>query len=196
MEISNHYINSGRGDLYIHKPSNFMKPKICIIGHGRSGKDTVAEILCAMYGFTFQSSSMAAAKIFIYDELKDKYGYESFDECYRERHNNREEWFRLITRYNSSDPSRLARNIMQDSDIYVGMRSRVEIEACKRERIFDLTIWVDAALRIPEESSKSFNIGRDSADIIIDNNSSHMELIRKVRNLGVVLSGELFIPVV
>ena len=64
------------------------KPKLLIIGHGRHGKDTVSEILCNDFKLSFISSSMFACKKFIYDELKDKYEYKSFEECYDDRHNH------------------------------------------------------------------------------------------------------------
>ncbi len=64
---------------------------ILIIGHGRHGKDTLAELIQVYTGFTFKSSSESAAEIFIYDALKEKYGYKSFIECYEDRHNHRAE---------------------------------------------------------------------------------------------------------
>jgi hypothetical protein len=42
-----------------------------IMGHARHGKDTVCEILRDTYGFTFESSSMAAARYAIYPVLQD-----------------------------------------------------------------------------------------------------------------------------
>lgn len=135
---------------------------------------------------------MAAAKIFIYDELKTQYGYENFEECYSDRHNRRAEWFRLICNYNADDPARLAKAIMSENDIYVGMRSRREIEACKKAGLFDLVIWVDAGLRVPEEGADSFDIGLDAADIVIDNNGTEVQFYHRIKRLGAVLSGELF----
>ncbi len=52
-----------------------MKKKLLVIGHGRHGKDTVCEILRDEYGYTFESSSKFCSKLFIYDDLKDKYEY-------------------------------------------------------------------------------------------------------------------------
>jgi hypothetical protein len=49
--------------------------KLLVIGHGRHGKDTVCEFLRDDYGYSFESSSQFCSKLFIYDNLKDKYGY-------------------------------------------------------------------------------------------------------------------------
>ena len=84
---------------YKKKPK---KLKLCIISHGRFGKDSAAEFFCER-GYKASSSSLAAAKIFLYDALKDKYGYKSFEECYDDRHNRRAEWYDAICDYNKDD---------------------------------------------------------------------------------------------
>ena len=43
--------------------------KLLIVGHGRHGKDTMAEILNEHFKFEFMSSSMSAAKIFIFPRV-------------------------------------------------------------------------------------------------------------------------------
>lgn len=161
--------------------------KILIIGHARSGKDTCAEILAKQIGMTFQSSSMAAAKIFLFDALKEKYGYNTFEECFEDRVNRRVEWHDLITEYNKDDKARLAKEILKNSDCYVGMRSGVEITECLRQGLFDLIVWIDAPKRVPEESLQSFQIDNSYADIIIDNNRTQEEFEGKVRKLGSLL---------
>lgn len=161
--------------------------KILIIGHGRHGKDTVAEILQDEFGYTFKSSSELAAEIFIYDLLKSKYGYSTFQECYNDRHNHRAEWYDLITEYNKDDRARLAKEILRQTDCYVGMREREEILECLNQNLFDLIIWVDRLEFEPSEPSDSFNIEKNLADIIIDNNYSLKDLKRKVIRLGKLL---------
>lgn len=192
MEIDYSYSTSFRGNLDLVYDQPITKPRMCIIGHGRSGKDTAAEILCDLYGFTYDCSSLAAARIFIFEHLREEYGYQSFDECYEDRHNHRALWYNLITEFNSTNPARLAGEIMKTSDIYVGMRSRRELEECRRKGLFDLVIWIDASLRVPDEHPDSFNISKDAADIIVENNGKEIDLYNKIKALGLVLSGELF----
>src|SRR4051812_46522244 len=119
-----------------------MMKRICIVGHGRHGKDTVAEFMHELYGFNFASSSETAARIFLFDALKDKYGYQTFNECYEDRGNHRTEWHDLICAYNYYDKARLAKDILKDNDIYVGMRSDEELQECLRQELFDLVIGV------------------------------------------------------
>lgn len=158
------------------------KPKILIIGHKRHGKDTMAEILRDNFDFTFKSSSMAAAEIFIYDELKDKYNYQSFKECFEDRVNHRGEWYDLITGYNTSDRMRLAKEILRTNDCYVGMRNSEELE--QSSKLFDLIIWVDASERLPLEESSSMTGKISQADIVIQNNGTLAEFEQKVIRLG------------
>jgi hypothetical protein len=163
-------------------------PKLLIIGNMRHGKDSMAEILQENFGLKFKSSSEAAAEIFIYNELKDKYGYNTPFECFEDRVNHRSEWYDLICDYNSLDKAKLAKGILENADAYVGMRDSSEIKECIKQGLFDLIIWVDASDRLPLEDASSFNISKSDADIIIDNNGTFEEFKDRVIRLGKVLT--------
>ena len=158
--------------------------KLLIISGQRSGKDTLAEILRDNFGLSFISSSQACADIFIYDALKDKYGYTTPEECFNDRVNHRPEWYQMICDYNKHDKARLAKEILKYNNTYVGMRDHDEIEECCKQGLFDLIIWVDASKRVPEEDSSSFNITKADADIIIENNQDLNSFIQKALRLG------------
>jgi hypothetical protein len=130
---------------------------------------------------------VAASEIFIYDKLKDKYGYKTHEECFYDRVNHRAEWHDLICEYNENDKARLAKDILKDNECYVGMRSGDEIKECVRIGLFDLIIWVDASERLPMEGKESFNIDKSYADIIIDNNGTFNEFKERVLRLGKIL---------
>ena len=164
--------------------------KLLIIGHARHGKDTVAEFLRGIYDYQFESSSVAASRIFLYDALKDKYGYTNEDECFEDRVNHRQEWHDLIVDYNTPDKARLARDIMKENDIYVGMRSNSECEACLKQGIFDLVIGVFDP-RKPLEPETSFNINLwEKSNIIIPNAGTIADLEKKVYSLDELFAGE------
>lgn len=159
-------------------------PKLLLIGSARWGKDSMAEILQEHFDLKFKSSSQAAAEIFIYDALKEKYGYATPEECFEDRVNRRSEWYQLICEYNIEDKARLAKDILKHTDAYVGMRDSREIKECLKQGIFDLVIWVDASDRLPPEDKSSFNIDKSDADIIIENNGTYDEFKEKVIRLG------------
>ena len=155
-----------------------------ILGSARHGKDSMAEILRDEFGMTFESSSQAASDIFLYDLMKEKYGYETSEECFEDRHNHRQEWYEAIKEYNQYDKAKLAKGILDRADCYVGMRDREEIRECIKQGLFDLIVWVDASDRLPEEPATSFNIDRSCADIIIENNGTYEEFYEKVLRFG------------
>jgi len=149
--------------------------KVLILGHGRHGKDTVAEILEHTHGLTFQSSSRAACEIFIYDVLRKRWpgAYQDIEDCYDDRHNHRELWKELITEYNPPhDKAKLCKAILAKNDCYVGMRCPLEYAASKD--LFDVVIWVDALKRHPKDPTML--IERDESMIVIDNNSHLLNL--------------------
>ena len=163
------------------------KTSICVLGHKRHGKDTFAELLNKEFGLKFVSSSQAAADIFIFDELKNKYYYETSEQCFEDRVNHRAEWYNMICDYNKDDRARLAKGILEHSDCYVGMRDRGEITECINQGLFDLIIWVDGSDRLPLESPDSFNIDKSCADIIVDNNGTFQEFKARVSRLGKII---------
>lgn len=153
-----------------------MKKKLLVIGHGRHGKDTVCEILRDRYDYSFESSSRFCSKLFIFNDLKDKYGYSDEEECYEDRHNHRAEWYNAICDYNIPDPARLGREIFQAHDIYCGLRNKKEFHAMKNTGVFDYAIWVDRSDFLPPESKDSMSLEQWMADFTIDNNGSLEDL--------------------
>lgn len=150
--------------------------KILIIGHARHGKDLTAELLCKLDPRLRPplSSSRVACDLFIFNRLKDKYNYESSEQCWLDRVNHRSEWFDLIYAYNATDPARLAKAILQKSDIYVGLRARAEFEAARH--LFDHVIWVDRSKHCPLEGKGSMELTADDATAVVDNNGSVEDL--------------------
>ena len=157
----------------------FAKPKILVIGHGRHGKDSAAEILHRKYGFKFVSSSEFVAQEIIWDQwgwLK----YPDFDAMFADRHNHRRAWMEMIADYNTPWKDRTARTMFDRGyDIYVGLRRQDELDASRH--LFDCIIWVDRSEHLPPETG-SMDITRDSAepDFVIDNNGTLDDLERSV----------------
>lgn len=157
------------------------KPKLLIIGHGRHGKDTVAEMLRDEHGFSFVSSSYFAGEKVVRPALAVcGITYDSMEECYADRVNWRAFWYEAIKAYNKGGKSRLAEEILVDHDMYVGMRSGAEYEASRA--LFDWVVWVDASGRgLPPEPRDSFDIDYDPETMLrIDNNGTLEDLEEQV----------------
>lgn len=154
--------------------------KILIIGEKRHGKDATAEILEKSHGLTHMASSQAGANKFIFSALKDKYGYDTIVECFEDRHDHRGEWYDLICAYNADDPARLAKEIVSEHDIYVGMRNYDELKVCKEIKLFDVILGIIRP-GYQKESTKSMSIDvKKESDILIYNNQGLDELVSKV----------------
>lgn len=141
--------------------------KLLIIGHARHGKDTIASMLKEEFGLTHLASSEASSTIFVFDTLKEKYGYKTVEECFEDRVNHRAEWYDLICEYNAEDPARLAKEIVKRADVYVGMRSQVEFDACKKEGVFDAVIGViDPRKPLEDSDSMSIDVEKEAHAVI------------------------------
>ena len=152
------------------------KLKLLVIGHGRHGKDTVCDLLRDKYAYSFESSSQFCSKLFIYNDLKDKYGYANEEECYADRHNHRAEWYDAICDYNVPDPARLGREMFNAYDIYCGLRNKKEYHAMQNTEVFDYAIWIDRSDYLPLESKDSMSLEQWMADYTIDNNGTLEDL--------------------
>lgn len=142
--------------------------KICILGHMHHGKDTVSKMITEHTGLTFESSSEIANRLFIFDELKEKFGYKTLAECHKDRVNHRKLWHDMICDYNKDDKARLAKDILTENDMYNGMRSDVELLECKKQGLFDMIIGVyDPDKELEPKDSFDIDVFRQSDFIII-----------------------------
>ena len=135
------------------------------------------------YGYTFQSSSKFCSELFIFNDLKDKYGYSNEEECYADRHNHRTEWYNMIHDYCKDDLARLGRNLFAQNQIYCGLRNKREFFAMQNTGVFDYAIWVDRSNHLPPEDKNSMSLEQWMADFTIDNNGDLNELAFNVDQL-------------
>lgn len=152
--------------------------KLLVLGHGRSGKDTVSEYIKSRTNLKYTPTSEILAQKVIYPILSDRYS--SWEECLKDRSNRRAEWFQILSEYNKSNPARFLLEVLEENDIYCGLRSKIELQYAIVYGKIDLIIWVDASERLPVEDSSSMNIPKYVADFIIDNNGDLEELYFKL----------------
>lgn len=157
--------------------------KLFIVGHGRHGKDTLAEMIREYAGLSFQSSSMFAAKNVVMPYLSSKWGitYRDVAECFDDRHAHRMRWAEAINEYNRRDKSRLSRGIFNSYSMYVGIRSRDEFLASKH--LADLAIFVCAAQRV-QSLDPTCLVKAEDCDIVVFNNGSEEDLRHKAKVLS------------
>ena len=156
--------------------------KLLICGHAQHGKDSVADLLCDFNAYTASSSSFFVIKKLEKQMCKDL-GLSTAAEVYEKRSLHRQYLYEIIRDYNSPDKARLSKEILNEHQIYVGMRDLEEFNASKH--LYDLKVWVDASGRgVPLEPVTSFNIPKDEFDVIIENNGTYDQLVYKVARLA------------
>lgn len=144
--------------------------KLLIIGHARHGKDTLAEKIRDRAGLRFTSSSVFVGQECIWPTWGSE-RYDHFDEMFADRVNHRKTWADLISAYNTPDKTRTAKTMFERGyDMYVGMRRRDELNACRKAKLFDHVIWVDASGRLPLEGGDSMELTAADADTCFDSN--------------------------
>ena len=160
--------------------------RFIVTGFGEHGKDT----FCEKFGLPFSSSSWFACNEFIFDALKDKYGYKTPMECFEDRKSKRVEWYNLIRDYNKGNEIRLAESLFSKFPVYCGIRAIDEFNAIKTSHLNGgklLSIWVDASERLPPESEGSMTVTKEDCDIIVTNNTTKAEFLAKVQRLSLLL---------
>lgn len=166
------------------------KKKLMILAPARWGKDTVAELLEKLAGYKFVSSSEFACKKVVFPQIKNRFGYTTPEECFKDRHKDdqmRARWFNLIQLYSKDDRTRLSKEIFEVNDLYVGCRNHKEFIPTMEQGIADMTIWVDASKRVKPEPKTSMTITREMVEqyphYIIDNNGIEDDLRANVSRM-------------
>lgn len=161
---------------------------VVLLGASGCGKDFIAEHWWNKYGITYGGSSWEACKLGVRDQLAGMYGlkYESDLACFNDRHNHRDEWFRLIALRAHYEPLWLASRIFAKSNVYVGLRSRAEYEAIAKA-FNPIFVWVHAGLRVPLEAHVSNQLLPDDADHVLPNDRSKEEGLNYADELAVTL---------
>ena len=153
---------------------------LMVLGYGGHGKDYFGEILNEEKGYTFISPSWFTAANVVYPKMKHLYN--SVEECYNDRYNHREFWYRTINDYNQPTLSKVGEGIFAQYDICCGVRDREELFAIRDKKIYNYSFWVDACERLGVTEGKgSMTVTKDDADFIIYNNGTIEEFGKEVR---------------
>jgi hypothetical protein len=142
-------------------------------------------MLCEVVpSIAFVSSSQFVNERAVFPILGPRYGYATPEECFEDRMNHRAEWHELISAFNEADPARLARELFETFDLYVGLRC--EVERLHAKPLADLAIWIEDP-RKPAEPRESNTITCEQCDVIVLNDGDLDDLRAKVERLARVL---------
>ena len=165
------------------QPYTEKRPRLLILGYARHGKDTVAEMLRDNYGLKFKSSSEFVGEECLWEQW-GKERYDSFQEMFDDRMNHRVKWMEMISAYNTPDKTRTATTMIERGyDMYVGMRKKDELDACREVSKFDFIIWVERPGFPPETGSMDITKENSFWNYCIKNDGTLADLERKVADL-------------
>lgn len=158
------------------KRSQRKVPVLALCGPGRCGKDLGADWLghnfCVDYGGSL--SEIVAPLI---GHVLGK----STEQAFAERHADRIYWFRFCNNLRLHDPRFLVRLLLAKADIIVGIRGAIELEACGRDGLIDLAVWINK----PDiKADPTIEYESVDCDITIDNTSGKLAYFNKLNKLA------------
>jgi len=167
---------------------------LCVIGHGRHGKDTVAEYISELWpGFTYAYGTSWYAKDIVCDkffagspDLRAAYNTEIF---WQDRHAHRKFWFDTIRDYNATDNGvALYKDCLREQNILTGIRKASELYELKKQGIVDCTLWVERD-GWPLEAIETMELDKCDADFTIENDGTLVSLREKISRMSRIFQG-------
>lgn len=156
--------------------------RLAILGYGRTGKDTVGKWLHEHTPLRYSGSTSNV----ICAEIAKAKGITE-EEAWRTRHEDRIFWYNFCNEFRKDDPALLARTLLQSSDLVIGLRDRLELKACRKEKLFDLAIWLERY--VTTDPTVTFTAA--DCDLIVTNNGTLEELYEKLTRITSVLKLDL-----
>jgi len=157
-------------------PNGHGKPVVAFLGFGRSGKDTAARMYCEAAGRKYVGSTSNA----ILPVIAHSIGLPA-EQVFAERHQHREFWFHWCNAFRRHYPSMVAKMLLAEADVLVGLRGLLEFESCRNNRVFDLSIWVERP-GVGDCGTVAFD--KSMCDLVLHNDGTEDDLAVKVQNLA------------
>ena len=112
--------------------------RILVVGPSGAGKDTACQYLARITLLRFAGTTSD----YLARHVAARLGI-SLEQAYRSRHANRNVWHRVGNHLRKHDPGLLVRESLEHAEITGGVRGIEEIQACRREHLVDLIVWID-----------------------------------------------------
>jgi hypothetical protein len=150
-------------------------PKIALLGMGRAGKDEAGK----WFGKYTPLKYVGSTSMVICPMIAAERGMD-VKECWKNRHQERMLWYSWANHFRRDNPAKLAQTCLEVGDLVIGMRDKLELQACKDIDLFDLIVWINRD--VPDDPTVTFR--REDCDIIIDNNESLDVFFTKLKRLA------------
>jgi hypothetical protein len=167
-----------RHELYIQRREKRLSYVPAFLGHGRAGKDTVAEYLRDNYVVDYSGS----VSEFVNPLVAHSLGLDE-ETSFTHRHKNRAFWKEYCNELRRTDPSFLVRMCLAEGDMIVGIRGINELTASVEEGVIDHTWWVENP-RVPNDPTLEYDA--DACDFVIRNAGTLEELYERLDKIATV----------
>jgi hypothetical protein len=150
--------------------------RVMVVGYGGAGKDTACEYLAKVTHLRFAGTT----SVYLVRHVAARLGV-SVEQAYCSRHANRNLWHKVGNEIRRLDPGLLVRESLRHAEITGGIRGIEEINACRRDRLVDLIVWV-ANDRVRPGSTLTF--GERDCDVAVPNHGSIEEFHARLLDLA------------
>ena len=157
-----------------------MHPNILFAGYGRAGKDEAAQYLAWITKLRYAGSFSWAALPHMAQHL----GMHP-QQAWETRHHHRALWKTELDRLREHDQCYLARLVLKQGELAAGIRDKAEVDAVKREGLFDHIIWVHRP-GIPVDPTVTFS--PEDCNGEISNGGDLFEFHAKLKRLAGLLN--------
>jgi hypothetical protein len=150
--------------------------RLMVVGYSGAGKETACLYLAEVTQLRFAGTT----SVYLARHVAARLGV-SLQEAARTRHRDRRLWHRMGNEIRRQDPGLLVRESLGHAEITGGARGIEEVQACRRERLVDLIVWI-ANNRVRRDSTVA--LGPDDCDLVVPNHGSLEELHRRLLRLA------------
>lgn len=151
-------------------------PVVSFVGYGRAGKDTAAQFYCDATGLEYGGSTSSVMAAYVAHAA----GVEEY-KCFQERHQNRQFWLHFCNAFRKGEPEVIAKMLLAQSDVLVGVRGAEEFRCLVPAGVVDLHVWIDNPTVARDETVE---FDRRECDLVIDNLGSLDEFRTKVERFA------------
>ena len=138
-------------------------PVVAICGPATCGKDLAAEYIADHTPLRFGGSMSC----YLAPIMADRLGL-SVEETIARKREFRKLWYDLGNELRAKDPLVLVKQCLEVSDLVVGSRELIELEAMRAANLVDLVVWIERD--VPRDLTLTY--GPDECDVVISNRGS------------------------
>ena len=115
-----------------------MPVRVLLVGHGQAGKDEAGNWLQNNCNCKYGGST----SVFLTRHVAAVTG-EPEEQCYVNRRQNRELWWRVGRQLRDNDPGCLVREALAQGNVIAGVRDKCEVVTARSQGLVDVIVWIE-----------------------------------------------------